>query len=86
MTVRIAYIHCKLIAKNDEVLPGTANLFSSVSAQLLQGPSSIPEPIQELHDSHASRGISPTLGEVKKSLKSLIEGYTTVFIIVDALD
>ena len=82
MTVGIAYICCKY---HDKASQGTANLISSISARSLQG-SSIPELVQELYDSHASRGINPTLGEVKKLLKLLIGSYTTVFIIVDTLD
>ncbi len=81
--VAIAYIYFSYKEQDDQT---TTNLLTSLLRQLVQGKSVISDGILSLYDHHVKRGTRPTLGECSKLLKSEIENYSKVFILVDAID
>jgi len=54
--------------------------------QLVQEQPLIPKPVKALYNCHNERKTRPSLDEVSKLLCSIIESYSQVFIVVDALD
>lgn len=62
------------------------NIFSSFLKQLAQDCDPIPPALVELYEHHQDRTTSPTLDELTENLSKMLEGYTKVFCVVDALD
>ncbi|KAH0536013.1 hypothetical protein FGG08_007096 [Glutinoglossum americanum] len=62
------------------------NLLGSLVKQLVEEQGAVPKSLRELYGRHHARGTSPSLDEVSGILSSLVETYTKVSFIVDALD
>ncbi|KAN0073009.1 hypothetical protein V8E54_009123 [Elaphomyces granulatus] len=81
--IAIAYIYFSYKEQDDQT---TTNLLTSLLQQLVQRKTMISDGILSLYDYHAKRGTRPSLGGWSKVLKSEIENYSKVFILIDALD
>ncbi|KAF2732165.1 hypothetical protein EJ04DRAFT_343492 [Polyplosphaeria fusca] len=62
------------------------NLLATILKQLVQSQPSLMEPVKRLHKEHANKRTKPSTDEIFASLKSTVLGFSTVHIVVDALD
>lgn len=79
----LAFLYCSYGRREEQK---AVTLLSAALKQLVQGQPLIPEPIKALYDDHIKRRTRPSFDEVSKSLHSIIECYSQVFVVVDALD
>ncbi|KAI2617638.1 hypothetical protein GGS26DRAFT_403231 [Hypomontagnella submonticulosa] len=82
-TVGIAYVYCNY---NSEETQKPKDLISSLLKQLLLRQPSLLRNIQALYDKHKQGQRRPTLDEIFKILETVANGFSRVFLIVDALD
>lgn len=59
---------------------------ASILRQLVSQRSAIPQNVQDMYQRYSKGTTRPRLAEVMDCLKSVIESYSRVFLIVDALD
>lgn len=81
--VGIAYIYCHFQRQNEQTIGA---VLSSLLRQLTEILLSFPEAVESLFQKHNPKHTYPTVDEVSPVLKSVISSYSTVFIVVDALD
>ncbi|KAI9832809.1 MAG: hypothetical protein M1819_004029 [Sarea resinae] len=81
--IGIAYIYCNFRRKDEQKL---YDLLTSLLKQLAEGQPSLPQEVKDLYDYHGDKRSRPLIGEISKTLRSVIDSYSRVFIIVDALD
>ncbi|KAI5456455.1 nucleoside phosphorylase [Mariannaea sp. PMI_226] len=79
----IAYIYCNF-RKNEEQT--VENMLASLLKQLSASQLSPPRSLESLHDVHKSRQTRPTMDEISSTLQYVVESFSRVFIVVDALD
>jgi Cdc6-like AAA superfamily ATPase len=82
-SVGVAYLYCDFRRQD---VQKTEDLLASLLKQLAQRQSSLPDSVKSLHDSHRDRRTQPSLDEVSRTLGSVANIYSSVFVIVDALD
>jgi len=80
-TVGVAYIYCSY--KSQQTL---ANLLGSILKQLAQNQTAPNKGLEKLYQDHRKKGTSPAFTELKEQFLPLMEPYSRVFVIVDALD
>lgn len=81
--VGVAYLYCNYRQQQQQ---HAKDLLSSLLQQLAQGQSSVPAEVKILYGHHRTTQTRPSINEIKDVLKSTIQLYSRVFIIVDALD
>lgn len=81
--VGIAFIYLNFRQQEEQRLQ---HLLSSLLKQLLHKRPTLPVSIRELHSEHVIQGTRPTIAELSAALNSVVALYTSVFIVVDALD
>ena len=81
--VGIAYLFCSYRQQADQ---GATDLFAAVLKQLVQSRPDLIAPVMSMHDHHFKRGSRPSLDELMQALLSICSSYSTVYIVVDALD
>ena len=79
----IAFLYCHY--RKHETQKAT-NLLASLLRQLSANRLSLPESVTALYEQHLSRGTRPSLEEISKSLHSVVETYSRIIIVIDALD
>lgn len=79
----IAYLFCNYKAQVDQT---ARNLFAAILKQLVQSRPDIAAPITGIHDHHSKRATKPSLDELTQALLSTCSNYSTVYVVVDALD
>jgi hypothetical protein len=82
-TVGVAYVYCNYKAQKEQ---DVASLLAALLKQLVQARPSIAEPVEQLHKKHADRGTKPSVEEIFGALQIVLSNYTTVHVVVDALD
>ena len=82
-TVGIAYVYCNFRRKQEQ---GAKELLSAMLRQLVQGMSSIPDPIVQVYKQSSAKSVQPELSEISRLLHSTILLYSRTFFLVDALD
>ncbi|KAK6527593.1 hypothetical protein TWF694_004577 [Orbilia ellipsospora] len=80
--IGIGYIYCNFQQQDEHQ---AENLLTSLLKQLIQGQSSLPGVVETLYNRH-KKGTRPQLNEIMETLKSVVNLYSRVFIVVDALD
>lgn len=80
--IGIAYIYCNFKQRDDQKIE---NLIASLLKQLARS-RSFPENLKGLYNQHKKKRTKPSVDEIFKALESVVATYSTVFIIVDALD
>ncbi|KAL5374684.1 hypothetical protein DPSP01_011775 [Paraphaeosphaeria sporulosa] len=82
-SVGVAYVYCnyKVQAEQD-----ASSMLAAITKQLLQGRPSMVEPVERLHKQHTNRGTKPSPEEIFGALREIVAKYSTVYIVVDALD
>lgn len=81
--VGIACVYCNYKVQDNQTAAG---LLAAILKQLVHARLSIAEPVDRLHKKHANRGTKPSLEEIFGALQSVIIKYSSVYIVVDALD
>jgi Cdc6-like AAA superfamily ATPase len=79
----IAYLYCNFRQHHEQT---TQDLLASLLKQLIQGQPVIPPSVEGLFDHHKRKGTRPKLEELTRSIHSVAALYSTVFLVVDALD
>lgn len=82
-TVGLAYIYCNFRRQEEQNIPG---LMASLLKQLTAGKHAIPQIVKDLYNRHTKKRTRPSPEKIFKALQSVIESYSIVFILVDALD
>jgi len=78
----IAFLYCSYGRREEQK---AVNLLSAVLKQLAQEQPLIPT-VEALYSDHVKHRTRPSFDEVSKSLHAIIERYSQVFVVVDALD
>ncbi|TGO25475.1 hypothetical protein BPAE_0079g00220 [Botrytis paeoniae] len=81
--VGIAYLYCNFRRQHEQKID---DLLLSLLKQLSGYQPLLPGAVKDLFDLHSPRQTRPSMKEVLSTLKSIIDSYSKVFIIVDALD
>ena len=79
--VAVLCIYCSYSARHTH-----QDLLASLLKQLAQKRPVISEAINKLYDSHSRKGTPVTFSEIMQELKSELQTYNRVYIVIDALD
>ena len=79
----VAYVYCNYKAREKQ---NTSRILAAILKQLVQARLSLVDPVERLHKQHADRGTRPSPDEVFSVLQDVLVHYSTVYIVVDALD
>lgn len=82
-SIGIAYIYCNFRRQQEQNLEA---LLASLLKQLTQKMPSLPACVESLFNKHKKDRTQPSFHELLSALQDVIETYSKVFIIVDALD
>jgi len=81
--IGVTYIFCNYKTQVDQTV---TNLLATILKQLVCTRSSVAEPALHLYEHHSRRNTRPSLEEIFTILQSVIRNYSTVYLILDALD
>jgi hypothetical protein len=81
--IGIAYLFCSYKAQTDQT---ALSLFAALLKQLVQSRPDIADPVIRIYEHHTKHRSRPSLDEILRVLQSVCSNYTTVHIVVDALD
>jgi Cdc6-like AAA superfamily ATPase len=82
-SIGVAYVYCNYKAQEEQ---DATSLLAAILKQLVQVRPSLVEPIKQLHRQHASGGTKPSLDEIFGALRLVLASYSTVHVVIDALD
>jgi hypothetical protein len=82
-TIGVAYIYCNYKAKANR---NTTSLLAAILKQLVQAQPSIAAPVRRLYNDPNRTSTKPSLEEILSTLQSILTNYSSVYIVVDALD
>jgi hypothetical protein len=82
-SVGVAYVYFNYKDKKEQ---DVKCILAAILKQLAQSQPSLAEPLKQLHRQYATKGTTPPANEVFTVLESVISGFSTVYIVVDALD
>ena len=81
--IGIAYLYCNFRQQEEQK---AEELLASLLKQLAQEHSAILPTVKDLYDRHKIMQTRPSVDEISKALQSVAVVYSTVFIVIDALD
>jgi Cdc6-like AAA superfamily ATPase len=81
--IGIAYLYCNFRRQNEQK---AEELLASLLKQLAQEHSGILSTVKDLYDRHKIKQTRPSFDEISKALQLVAVVYSTVFIVIDALD
>jgi Cdc6-like AAA superfamily ATPase len=81
--IGIAYLYCNFHQQEEQK---AEELLASLLKQLVQEHSAILPAVKDLYDQHKIKQTRPSLDDISKALQSVAAVYSTVFIVIDALD
>ena len=81
--VGVAHVYCNYKLQKEQ---NTNSLMAAILKQLVQARPSIIEPVDQLYKQRANRGTKPSADEILGALQSVLTKFSTVFVIIDALD
>lgn len=81
--IGIVYLFCEFQRHHEQTLE---HLLLSLLKQLCQQQDSIPDGVKNLYDSHKKRTTRPQTRDIMALLQSVAAKFSTVFVLVDALD
>jgi len=82
-SIGVSYVYCNY---KDEENQSISSLLAVLVKQLVQTRPLIAGPVERLHQKHADRGTKPSFDEILGVFKEVLAEYSTVYIVVDALD
>lgn len=81
--IGVAYLFCSYKAQADQTAP---SLLAALLKQLVQSRPDIAAPVQQMYEEHSKQKKGPSMDEIIRVQQSVCSKYTTVYIVVDALD
>jgi hypothetical protein len=81
--ISVAYLFCSYKAQADQ---SAINLLAALLKQLAQSQPDIPAPVTQIYQQYLKKRRRPFLNDIFRALQSICSSYTTVYIVVDALD
>jgi hypothetical protein len=81
--IGVAYIYCNYKTHSDQ---NASSLLAAILKQLVQARPSIAGPVTRLYDHHVDQRTKPSLEEILSALQSVLTNYSSVYVVVDALD
>jgi len=81
--IGVSYIYCNYKAQAHQ---NTTTLLAAILKQLVRNRPSIADPVTCLYDLHATDNTRPSLDEIFSALQSVLTIYSTVYVVIDALD
>ncbi|OBT49911.1 hypothetical protein VE04_09679, partial [Pseudogymnoascus sp. 24MN13] len=81
--IGVAYVFCNYKVQSEQ---NTLSLLSAILKQLVQAQPSAPVAANALYELHHARGTMATVDEISNTLKVTLKSFSTVYIVVDALD
>jgi hypothetical protein len=81
--IGVAYLFCSYKAQVDQ---SAASLFAALLKQLVQNRFELASPVTQIHELHSKRGTKPSLSNILQVLQSVLSAFTTIFLVVNALD
>ncbi|OBT65133.1 hypothetical protein VE03_04735 [Pseudogymnoascus sp. 23342-1-I1] len=81
--IGVAYVFCNYKVQSEQ---NTVSLLSSILKQLLQTQPAATEAAKSLYELHSFRKTMASVDEVLNTLKLTLKNFSTVYIVVDALD
>jgi Cdc6-like AAA superfamily ATPase len=81
--IGIAYIFCSYQPQQEQK---PEDLLSSLLKQLTQDQPGVPTDVRNLYERHNPKGSPPSFDEIARVLHTIVQSYSRVFIIIDALD
>ncbi|OBT88430.1 hypothetical protein VE02_03298 [Pseudogymnoascus sp. 03VT05] len=82
-SIGVAYVFCNYKMQSEQ---NTLTLLSAILKQQVQAQPSAPEAANALYKLHSDRGTMATLDEISNILKVTLKSFSTVYVVVDALD
>jgi len=82
-SVGIVYVYCNYKAQKDQ---DAAGLLAAILKQLVQSQPSLMEHILRLYVQHANAQTKPSVQDILAALRSLLADFSTLYVIIDALD
>ncbi|KAF1936446.1 hypothetical protein EJ02DRAFT_480563 [Clathrospora elynae] len=79
----VAYVYCNYKSQAEQ---DASSMLAAILKQLVQGRPSTVEPVERLQKQHANQGTKPSLDEIYSALRDVLAHYSTVHIVIDALD
>ena len=79
----ILYLYCEYKRQDEQ---DTEHLISALLRQAVYATFAVPLLVQETYNYHIKRNTRPSLNELRKLFQSTVENFSTVYVIVDALD
>ncbi|KAJ5805618.1 ankyrin [Penicillium pulvis] len=79
-SIGLAYVYCNFRLQDEQK---AEDLLASILKQLT---CSVPESVTKLYEQHRDRRTRPSMNELSKALQTVAKRYTTVFVVIDALD
>jgi len=82
-SVGVAYVYCNYKAQQEQ---DSTSLLAAILKQLVQARPSLVELVEQLLQQHVNRGTKPSSDEMFEALRSVLAIYSTVHVVIDALD
>lgn len=82
-TVGLAWIYCNYGRKHEQNL---SELVGSLLKQLAERLPSLPDGVKKLYEQHETDRTRPATQDIVATLRTVVQSYSRVFIIIDALD
>jgi Cdc6-like AAA superfamily ATPase len=79
----VAYLYCNYKRQAEQTAP---DLVAAIIKQLVQDRPSIAQSLSGLYQQHLVKKTRPTLEDLSTVLKSVVTNYSTVYVVLDALD
>lgn len=79
----VAQIFCNYKTQSEQ---NTTSLLSAILKQLVQAKPSVAKAANILYERHSNHGTRPSLDEIFAALKTTVMSFSTVYVIIDALD
>jgi uncharacterized membrane-anchored protein YjiN (DUF445 family) len=81
--IGIAYLYCNFRQQDEQK---ANDLLASLLKQLSQERVSLPDSVKALYEKHKEKRTRPSLGEISRTLQSVVGLFSRIIIIIDALD
>lgn len=82
-SVGVAYVYCNYKSREEQ---NATSLLAALLKQLVQAQPSLVEPVKRLYEQHVNLGTNPSLDETIRTLRSVFTNFSTVHVVIDALD
>lgn len=82
-SIGVAYVYCNY---KDQERQDASSMLAALTKQLVQARPSTIEPVEQLYRQHINQSTKPSLEDIVGAFQRVIMQYTTVYVVVDALD